>query len=189
MKKKIIILCIFILILVITLIIYSKLNKNEKNLKTQIKEKEEIIYSSNIIKNVSYSSKDAKGNEYIIYASEGEIDYNQPNTIYLTKVKALIKLIKSSDIQIVSDFGKYNTDNFDTIFSKNIIINYTENKIEGEYLDFSIKRNSMIISRNVVYSNLKNILKADIIEIDIDTKNTKISMYEENNRVNIKSKE
>ena len=55
--------------------------------------------------NVSYSSKDAKGNEYIIYASEGEIDYNQPNTIYLTKVKALIKLIKSSDIQIVSDFG------------------------------------------------------------------------------------
>ena len=59
MKKKIIILCIFILILVISLIIYLKLNDNKTNLKTQIKEKEEIIYSSNIIKNVSYSSKDA----------------------------------------------------------------------------------------------------------------------------------
>ena len=151
--------------------------------------KKKIIYSSNVIKNVNYSSKDAKGNEYIIYASEGEIDYNQPNTIYLTKVKALIKLINSSDIQLVSDFGKYNTENFDTIFSKNIIINYAENKIKGEYLDFSIERNTMIINRNVVYSNLKNVLKADIIEIDLDTKNTKISMYEENNKVNIKSKE
>ena len=98
-------------------------------------------------------------------------------------------MINSSDIQIVSDFGKYNTENFDTIFSKNIIINYAENKIKGEYLDFSIERNTMIINRNVVYSNLKNVLKADIIEIDLDTKNTKISMYEENNKVNIKSKE
>ena len=97
-------------------------------------------------------------------------------------------MINSSDIQIVSDFGKYNTENFDNFF-KNIIINYAENKIKGEYLDFSIERNTMIINRNVVYSNLKNVLKADIIEIDLDTKNTKISMYEENNKVNIKSKE
>ena len=118
MRKKIIILCIFILILVTSLFIYLKLNKNKNNLKTEVEKKEEIIYSSNVIKNVNYSSKDAKGNEYIIYASEGEIDYNQPNTIYLTKVKALIKLINSSDIQIVSDFGKYNTENFDTIFQK-----------------------------------------------------------------------
>ena len=74
-------------------------------------------------------------------------------------------------------------------FFKKYIINYAENKIKGEYLDFSIERNTMIINRNVVYSNLKNVLKADIIEIDLDTKNTKISMYEENNKVNIKSKE
>ena len=29
---------------------------------------------------------------------------------------------------------KYNSDNFDTIFTKNVIINYLDNKINGEYL-------------------------------------------------------
>ena len=46
----------------------------------------------------------------------------------------------------------------------------------------------MIISRNVVYTNLENILKADVIEINIETKDTKIFMYEKEKKVNVKSK-
>jgi hypothetical protein len=46
----------------------------------------------------------------------------------------------------------------------------------------------MVISRNVVYTNLENILKTDVVEIDINTKNTKIFMYDNKQRVNIKSK-
>ena len=141
------------------------------------------------MKNVSYSSKDAKGNEYIVNAFQGEIDYDVPEIIYLTDVKAFINLTNSNDVTITSDFGKYNNNNFDTIFSKNVEINYLDNNITGEYLDFSIGRNSMIISRNVVYTNLENILKADVIEIDVTTKDTKIFMYKDNKKVNIKSKE
>ena len=141
------------------------------------------------MEDVSYSSKDAKGNEYIVNASQGEIDYDRPNTIYLTNVRAFIKLTDSNDVKITSDFGKYNTNNFDTIFSKNVIINYLDNEITGEYLDSSIERNSMIISRKVVYTNPENILKADVIEINITTKDTKIFMYKDNIKVNIKSKD
>ena len=36
--------------------------------------------------------------------------------------------------------------------------------------------------------DLENILQADVIEIDINTKDTKIFMYEENEKVNIKNK-
>ena len=141
------------------------------------------------MEDVSYSSKDARGNEYIVNASKGEIDYNRANIIYLTNVRAFIKLTNSNDVTITSDFGKYNTNNFDTIFSKNVEINYLDNKITGEYLDFSIGRNSMIISRKVVYTNLENILKADVIEINVTTKDTKIFMYKDNQKVNIKSKD
>ena len=140
------------------------------------------------MQDVSYTSKDAKGNEYIVNASKGEIDYDRPNIIYLTNVRAFIKLTNSNDVTITSDFGKYNTNNFDTIFSKNVEINYLDNKITGEYLDFSIGRNSMIISKKVVYTNLENILKADVIEINVTTKDTKIFMYKDNQKVNIKSK-
>ena len=146
------------------------------------------IYNSNIIENVYYSSIDAKGNEYIIRASQGEIDFKQNNIIYLTNVKALIKLNNSNDIEIISEYGKYNSNNFDTIFSKNVVINYLDNKIKGEYLDFSMERNSMIISRDVIYINLQNILKADVIEININNKDTKVFMYNNNEKVNIKSK-
>ena len=100
----------------------------------------------------------------------------------------MIKLTNANDITITSEYGKYNTENFNTIFSKNVIINYLDNKISGEYLDFSIKRNSMIISRQVVYTNFENILKADTVEINIETKDTKIFMFKDNEKVNIKNR-
>ena len=62
-----------------------------------------------------------------------------------------------------------------------------ECKIVGEYLDFSLERNSMIISKNVVFTNLENILEADVIEMNIKTKDTKIFMYENEKKVNIKT--
>jgi hypothetical protein len=188
MKKKNIIFFLIIFLLIFSLILYLKYSKEESVTKIE----EEVLeepYKSNIMEDVSYSSKDAKGNEYIVNASKGEIDYDRPNIIYLTNVRAFIKLTNSNDITITSDFGKYNTNNFDTIFSKNVEINYLDNKITGEYLDFSIGRNSMIISRKVVYTNLENILKADVIEINVTTKDTKIFMYKDNEKVNIKSKD
>ena len=107
----------------------------------------------------------------------------------MTKVDAKIKLIDGNLVLISSDYGKYNTNNFDTIFSKNVIINYLENKIIGEYLDFSILRSSMIITKNVQYSNSDNTLIADVIEMDIKTKDTKIYMHGDLKKVNIKNKE
>ena len=46
----------------------------------------------------------------------------------------------------------------------------------------------MLISRDVIYTNSKNVLRADNIEIDIDTKDTKIYMFQVNKKVNIRSK-
>ena len=187
-RKKIAKIFLALVILTVLILIYSNNFKKDK-IKEEISREEDAPYNSNIIKNVNYSSKDAKGNEYIIDASQGEIDYSNTDVIYLTDVKALIKLSDSKHIYITSNYGRYNTNNFDTIFSKNVIVNYLENQIIGEYLDFSMLRNSLIISRNVVYTNLENILIADVVEIDVETKDTKIFMYENNKKVNIKSKD
>ena len=187
-RKKIAKIFLAFIILIALILIYFGNFKKDK-IKKEISTENVAPYNSNIIKNVNYSSKDAKGNEYIIDASQGEIDYSDTNIIYLTDVKALIKLSNLKHIIITSNFGRYNTNNFNTIFSKNVIVNYLENQIIGEYLDFSMLRNSLIISRNVVYTNLENILIADVVEIDVETKDTKIFMYENNKKVNIKSKD
>ena len=175
-------------ILFIFYFLYQKFFKPKEVLTTEKITEEEIIYKSNIIENVNYVTKDKDGNEYTINAVQGEIDYSSPDIIYLTKINAVVKLKDGSLITITSDYGRYNSNNFDTIFTKNVIIKYLENKIEGEYVDFSLERNSMIISKKVIYSNLDNILNADVIEINIKTKDTKIFMHEEKKKVNIRNK-
>ena len=151
------ILKIFFIILSITIIlhfIHSKFFKKEKEIEVQNESLDELIYNSNIIENVNYTTRDAKGNEYIINALQGEIDYSNSNIIFLTKVNAKIKLTNSEIITITSDYGKYNSENYDTIFSKNVIINYLDNKITGEYLDFSLDRNKMITSKNDYWASI-----------------------------------
>ena len=176
--KKISILLIFIIIIFIYISNKKQTNEN----KTETIDKN---YNSNIIKGVFYESKDAKGNRYIINAEKGEIDIANTNIIFLTNVNSLIELVDSDDVKITSLYGKYNINNYNTIFSKNVVITYLENKITSEYADFSIGRNSMIISKKVVYTNTENILKADTIKMNIDTKDTQIYMHENDKKVKI----
>ena len=187
-EKKIIALIIIVLII----LFFFNLNIFNKEKKTEeIKQNDEITIensNSNILLEVEYMSYDIKGNKYIINAKRGEIDLSNSNIIYLTDVIATIELNKPEIIKITSDFAKYNIDNYDTIFSKNVIINYVDNKITSEVLEFSLVKNLMIISENVISSNNENIMKADVIEMDVTTKDTKIFMYDNTKKVNLKSK-
>ncbi len=198
MKRKII-LSTSLLIFFFTFLIflYTKLS-NDKNLIEKKKveklvENENIeilnekIESLNIIEDVSYSAKDIRGNEYFLKAQEGTIDQNESNFIFLKSVKAIINLKDYKLIEISSDFGKYDINNYDTIFSKNVIITYLDNTITGDYLDFSWEKNLMLVSRDVILENNKNLLQADVIEMDIEKRDIKIFMYEDSKKVNIKT--
>ena len=183
-------LIIFPTILLVFFVIYSKFLERKEASKIDTLEKiEESFTNSNIIKDIRYSSKDIKGNEYTILAKQGEIDLNNSEIIFLKEVKAYINLVEKDElITIVSDFGKYNTVSYDTIFSQNVNIQYLDNQITSNYLDFSLIKNILIISKNVVYTNPTNILKADVIELDTITKDTKIFMYNSKDQVNIESR-
>ncbi len=192
MKKKIFLKIVIILsLIIITWFIYSeyfKIYKGKLSIQPNptLEIEKENIYNSNIIKDINYTSSDLKGNEYTIFAKEGEIDLNNSNIIFLTDVTANIKLVKNSElIVITSDYGKYDSINYDTIFSKNVKIDYVDNIITGDYLDFSMINNLLTISRNVIYKNLDNIMRADVIEINTTTKDTKIFMYNSNKQVNV----
>lgn len=145
--------------------------------------------NSNIIKNIKHVSKDLKGNEYIVEALEGEINLSNTDIMYLKDVTATIKIKDDRDIVLItSNFAQYNIQSYDTIFSENVIVNYSVNKMTGEYLDFSLINNLLTISENVIYTNNENILKADIAEMDIKSKDTKIFMFENYKKINIQSK-
>ncbi len=176
------------LILTLFFFVFFKFSSNDQQVENdKANDIVEKVENSNIIKDVSYKSKSTDGSEYNLEALEGIIDRKNTDIIYLTSINAIIKLKDYKTIVIKSEFGKYNIKNFDTIFSENVIIKYLNNVIKGEHLEFSLDKSLMTISRNVVFSNDKTSLKADVIEVDIKTKDIKVFMYEENKKINIKS--
>ena len=186
MYKKIISIIVIIILVVFLSITLQKKSNFDKKVEVEEQVLDTKTYSSNVIENVEYTSRDANGNEYIITARKGEVDISNNNIIFLEKVNGIIKLNNKNQITISSDYGKYNINNFDTIFSKNVLINYLNNKITGEYLDFSINRSTMIMSKKIVYSNLNDTIEDDVKEINIKNKDTKIFMYNKNNKVSLK---
>jgi lipopolysaccharide export system protein LptA len=169
-----------LIIIIISLSFYLKyFTKNFEDVKeAQVIEKndENQNSSSTYIDDINYISTDVSGNKFQITAKQAEIKVENSDVMFLRDVVAFIFIKDSDKVKITSNFSKYNSKNYDTIFSKNVIVLYQENKITGEYLDFSFLNNLGTFTTNVVYTGEKTNLFADKIEINLTTKDTKIFM-------------
>ena len=178
------------IIVVIFLVIFFKYfnqetsNKIVKNIEKKETDKN-LSQKSNLIKDIEYFSKDETGSIYSINAESGKINDDNPDIIFLTNVKAKVSTLNSEDIFIQSDFAKYNSKNYDTNFYENIKVDYAEHNIDCEYLDLLFNKNRAILYENIVYKNLDTKLLADRLEIDLITKNSKLSMKDKNEKIKI----
>ena len=93
----------------------------------------------------------------------------------MREVESIIKVENSTPIKILADSAIYDKSNYNTIFSGNVIISYDEHIISSDNADLTFEKNLATIYNNVIYKNLNTKLEADKIDIDILTKNTKIS--------------
>jgi len=132
--------------------------------------------TSTYINDINYVSTDVRGNKYQITAKLAEIKIENSDLMFLSDVIAFVSIKDKDTVKITSDFGKYNSKNYDTIFSKNVIVVYPGHKITGEYLDFSFLNNLGVFTTNIIYSGEKTNLFADKIEMNLTTKDTKIFM-------------
>jgi|TARA_B110000977_G_scaffold17802_1_gene21558 LPS export ABC transporter protein LptC len=176
-----------LVIVIISLLFYLKyFTNNFKDIKeTPVIEKivENQNSTSTYINDINYVSKDVKGNKYQITAKQAEIKAENSDVMFLRDVVAFIFIKDSDTVKITSNFGKYNSKNYDTIFSENVIVIYPGHKITGEYLDFSFLNNLGIFNTNVIYNGEKTNLFADKIEINLTTKDTKIFMNDTGKKV------
>ena len=176
-----------LIIILISLWFYLKyFTKNFEDVKkTQVIEKidKNQNNTSTYVDDISYVSTDINGNKYQITAKQAEIKIENADIMFLTDVVAFIYIKDSDTVKITSDFGKYNSKNYDTIFSENVIVIYPGHKITGKYLDFSFLSNLGIFTENVVYTGEKTNLFADKIEMNLTTKDTKIFMNDNGKKV------
>ena len=139
--------------------------------------------TSTYINDINYVSTDVRGNKYQITAKQAEIKIENSDLMFLTDVIAFVFIKDKDTVKITSNFGKYNSKNYDTIFSENVIVIYPGHKITGEYLDFSFLSNLGTFTENVVYTGEKTNLFADKIEMNLTTKDTKIFMNDTGKKV------
>jgi len=192
MYKKILIQ--FLLLITIFIIVFSTFflyfNKKEK-LKTSslpiIKEKKLLIddETGTLIKDINYSFSDLSGNYYELMSKVGKIDINNPDKIFMTNVVATIYLVDSSPIKITSNYANYNKINHETSFFENVNMTHLIHKATSENLDISFNDNLASMYNNIVYNKPGTNLKADRLEIDLITKNSKIFMDNKTEKIKI----
>ena len=187
MQKKIIIQVFLFSVIIIISVIFFKFYFKPTDL---TKKNNSIINNSdsnqnNLMSNIKYVAADKIGNEYIVKSKLAEFDPNQPNLILMKEVKGVIKFTNSSPILISSDKAIYNKLNHDTKFFENVLAVYDDHKISSQNLELFFDRNLASISKEIIYKNLNTELRADRIEIDLVTKNSKILMDKKTKKVKV----
>ena len=190
MNIKILIQLLLFTILVSTVTTYYYFYKNNKTNANvnKINNNNEISInknSSNLIKNIYYASTDNLGNKFIIKSETGKISIDNPSIVYMTNVEAIINLINSDPIIIKSNYAKYNKINYETNFKEDILLTYQAHRITSQNLDLSFENNLATIYNKIVYDNNDIRLSADILEIDLITKNSRIFMDNKYKKINI----
>ena len=101
-------------------------------------------------------------------------------------VVAKVILSDKSTINIQSNHAIYNRKNYNTNFSGKVQIKHLAHHISCEKMDILFSKNLATLYDNLIYKNKKTRLKADKMEVDLITKNSKIFMYN-NNKISVVS--
>ena len=192
MYKKIFIqlLLLIILFTIVFSTFFLYFNKKE-NLKISnlpiVEEKDSLIddKTGTLIKDISYSFSDSAGNYYELLSDVGKVDINNSDKIFMTNVVATIYLVDSSPVKITSKYANYNKINHETSFFENVKVTHLIHKATSENLDISFKDNVASMYNNIVYNKPGTKLKADRLEIDLITKNSKIFMDNKTEKIKI----
>ena len=181
MKAKIFVQIILIfLIFCFSYYIYKKyffINTSEKKLINEKSINESI--NSNLIKKINYKSSDAEGRSYNIMAESGSLDLSNNQIIKMNNVIANIALDDGALIIITSDFADYNSITYDTKFYSNVVSEYLDHKISSELLVIDLNKNILEASNKMTYKNSNTLMKADVLKVDLLTKDIKIYNFDE----------
>ena len=171
--------------------ILQDLNKNNLNKETkkiyETKEKkiEQKINNDsgpneikNLTKEIEYVTNNNNGDTFKILAKYGKTNIENTNILDLEIVNGTIISSERSVIYISSDYAKYNYSNQNSNFYSNVKINYDNKEITCDNLDLKISNNVAIAYNNVLIKDDKSIMKAQVVTMDIITKDININSEE-----------
>jgi len=146
---------------------------------------EEDKNASNIISDLSYKNIDHRGNIFNINSKITKIFEDKGDLNFMEVVVARIFLLDGRVIEIFADKAIYNTVNYNTKFSGNVLVVEDENKITSNNLDFIFDKNLITIYNNVKYKGYNKFLTADKVDINLLNHKVNVYMYDKVNKVKV----
>ncbi len=192
MKKIIIQILLFVIILLICLFSYIQYFHGKNSINEKITEESGINNdnTNNLIKNLKYDVKFDNNTQYTITSDLSEVTYvNAQEIVIMQNVRAIFKDEKGSVLKITSINAIFNNETYNTSFEKNVQVEYLNNFIYSEKLMLNFEENIVTISDNIVYEGIQGFVKADNIKIDLISKDVEVFMNNEKDKVEITSKE
>ena len=129
----------------------------------------------NLTKEIEYITTNEDGDIFKIFAKYGKTNIENSDILDLKEVDGVISSSKRSEIYITSDFAEYNYDNQNSKFYSNVIIKYDNKEITCDNLDLEINKNYAIAYNNVEIKDDKSVMKAQIVKLNILTKDIEIN--------------
>ena len=182
-KKSLIQYSLLLLIIIITVSFFNVyiFEKEDASINNEIKKE----VKSDTIQDLHYLSSDAEGNTYQINAESGVSSEENVDLIYLNDVNAKIIFDNNKVITITAKKAKYNNNNYDTDFYDNVTLVYGNHHLTSDNLQVKFSENYAKISDNVIYKDFFTKLYADMIEVDLLKRTSKISMFKDEQKVKI----
>lgn len=184
---------IFVLIVVLFSYFYYSVSKEDnidkQNLSLSNLDTKEVNENfSNKISDIKYKSSDKTGNQYEISSASGESEIENPEVLNLVDVEGKISILNKETVLIYSDFAKYDKDSLNTHFYGNVRLIYGNHNINSDDLFLNFFDKQTLVKNNIYYTDQQNKLFADIIEIDLMTKISKVYMLEKQKKILVKIK-
>jgi len=155
----------------------------DKEISSEKNNGEEIIVQNNLIKKLSYFSKDINNNSYNISAEYG-VFINNSNKIEMTEPYAKIISNSNKIITITSNTAIYDQQNYDTKFTGNVIIKFENKEISASFMDIDFTSNYLDIYDNVIYTDPIRSLHTENISLNLLTGDILINSNNKNKTVN-----
>ena len=193
-QRKIIQLALFLVgILLIFLIYFSNsvvTNKNSKKTEIDINIEgfnPDTDKGLNTFENLEYRGVDNNGNKFVIFAENSDFRKDSPEIINMNKILCYFYFTDGTTLEVRSDEGIYNNVSLDISFAKNVNMFYIENALFSDKADYSNSDNRLFVEGNVKTQSPNGEVFADKLNFDFIDKKLKISMYNNEEKVNVKT--
>ncbi len=146
--------------------------------------KEEPKETVNIDQSTAFENIEYKGlydfdKPFKVRSENAYILNDQPDLVYMKNMHVILYLSDNRIIEITSLTGLYNKSNYNCYFEEDILATDGEIIITANNLDLLATENFAEIYNDVNLNYITGSLKADKVEYNFETKNFKVSMFDD----------